>query len=428
MFFMEDGAVWVDRNIDYGGKLYPEGNNFQWVVSNIKYPIILWWTGFTGEQGKVKKCGANKCYFTVDRRLKNHPLMKVFMFYGTDFKIKDLPLPRKTNHQWALLHEESPKNNYILTQPECLQLFNFTSTFKRKSDYPITTQYLASLDDLTTKKFLASTQAKGRNAPVVFVHSDCNPPSDRDSYVKELMQYIQVDSFGRCLHNKDLPVEFQDPLTMDKDGFKHILAKYKFTLALENALCDDYITEKFWRPLMLGSVPIYKGSSTIKDWFPTERSAILIDDFKSPKELAKYLTYLDNNDDEYNKYLELKQTGKITNSMLIETMQKREWGVDDYNRMNFIDGFECMVCNALHDDREALNRKRYRKHVASPEHLDCPKPQLYSDISVLPNMWLRMYETSIPKAKALKEFVLSGKNFTRTEFYAKINNLDIEND
>ena len=30
-------------------------------------------------------------------------------------------------------------------------------------------------------------------------------PSDRDIYVKALMEHIKVDSYGSCLHNKDLP-------------------------------------------------------------------------------------------------------------------------------------------------------------------------------------------------------------------------------
>lgn len=48
--------------------------------------------------------------------------------------------------------------------------------------------------------------------------------------------------------------------SMNDDAFLRLMAKYKFTLAFENALGEDYITEKFWRPLKLGSVPVYLGS------------------------------------------------------------------------------------------------------------------------------------------------------------------------
>lgn len=51
---------------------------------------------------------------------------------------------------------------------------------------------------------------------------------------------------------------------MHHDDFHKLAAKYKFTLAMENAICDDYMTEKLWRPLRLGSVPIVFGSSKVK--------------------------------------------------------------------------------------------------------------------------------------------------------------------
>jgi alpha-1,3-fucosyltransferase 10 len=41
--------------------------------------------------------------------------------------------------------------------------------------------------------------------------------------------------------------------------FLELLAKYKFLIAIENAVCDDYLTEKLWRTLQLGSVPLFLG-------------------------------------------------------------------------------------------------------------------------------------------------------------------------
>lgn len=46
--------------------------------------------------------------------------------------------------------------------------------------------------------------------------------------------------------------------------FTKFVAQYKFTLAIENAKCDDYITEKLWRPLIAGSIPIYLGSPSVQ--------------------------------------------------------------------------------------------------------------------------------------------------------------------
>ena len=131
------------------------------------------------------------------------------MFYGTDFNPSDLPLPRQHHHQWGLLHEESPKNNLLFSYKEIMTLFNHTSTFKRESDYPITTQYLGSIDWLSRTDFMVPVAEKNKLlqelSPLIYTHSDCGTPSDRDTYVEMLMKYIAVDSFGLCLHNKDLP-------------------------------------------------------------------------------------------------------------------------------------------------------------------------------------------------------------------------------
>lgn len=48
------------------------------------------------------------------------------------------------------------------------------------------------------------------------------------------------------------------------DEFLSLIAKYKFTLSFENAVGDDYLTEKLWRPLIVGSVPVYLGSPSVK--------------------------------------------------------------------------------------------------------------------------------------------------------------------
>lgn len=409
----KEPVYWVE-DVDYGDKIVNENGddghdagNLNISTLNIKYPIIIWWNPLTGDLGKVKSCdGVTKCLFTTDRHFQHHPKTKVFLFYGSDFNMVDLPLPRKSHHEWGLFHEESPRNNYILTQEEVITLFNHTATFKRSSDYPLTTQYLQKLEDLWDKKYFVPFEKKDSNrltSPVVYIHSDCNPPSDRDSYVRELMKYIQVDSFGRCLHNKDLPARLQNQVTMDDKELYHILAQYKFTLAIENAICDDYITEKLWRPLTLGSIPIYKGSPTVRDWLPDNQSAILIDDFSNPQELAKYLHFLLQNDEEYQKYLTYRSSG-IKNEKLVKVMRARDWGVNDYEKINFITGFECFVCRRIHENfqREGRNEKPH-SYLASGEHLSCPRPQAFelARQSAI-NFYLHMFDRSKIEARDLR--------------------------
>ena len=111
-----------------------------------------------------------------------------------------------------MLHEESPKNNYLFSFDSVMKMFNHTATFKRQSDFTLLTQYLTSIEDLSSRKLLVPTSEKNRLqredlklAPVAYIQTDCVTPSDRDIYVSALMKHIKVDSYGKCLHNKDLP-------------------------------------------------------------------------------------------------------------------------------------------------------------------------------------------------------------------------------
>ena len=349
------------------------------------YPIIVWWTPFTPTQRRINKCPKGTCLVTHSRTELTNPKTTVsaFIYYGTEFNLNDVPLPRKPNHLWALLHEESPKNNWVLATKKGIALFNITSTVSRYSDYPLHLHYLHTLEHLLQPvRTPAHLKSKKDLGLVIFLQSGCNPPSDRDAYVKELMKFISVDSYGKCLHNKDLPEHLHNPLTFGTDDVLDIVGKYKFALSFENALCQDYFTEKFWRPLYAGSVPIVRGSPTIRDWDPSSShpSIILADDFDSPRELAEYLLKLDKNDTEYERYLEFKKIG-VTNKLLLEHYNTRKWVVDAPGE-NFIDGFECFVCDTLHDRKlrkmqeEAKGKKNVNHSIiANISHYDCPIPK-----------------------------------------------------
>lgn len=216
---------------------------------------------------------------------------------------------------------------------------------------------------LTSPAHLVSLEKKNKLrktlAPVVYVQSDCDPPSDRDVYVWELMKYIQVDSYGQCLHNKDLPPHLRESTAMEEESFYQILARYKFILAFENAICDDYITEKLWRPLKLGVVPVYYGAPNIETWLPGEKSAIVVDPDEPPEKLAQLLKRLDANDGEYAAYLAWKMRREVSNPTLERELRERPWGVQDLTQENYIDVFECMVCNRVWENLNEQKKVRW---------------------------------------------------------------------
>lgn len=52
--------------------------------------------------------------------------------------------------------------------------------------------------------------------------------------------------------------------TIDTDELYQFISRYKFIISYENSVCNDYVTEKIWRTLIVGSVPVYFGAPNIK--------------------------------------------------------------------------------------------------------------------------------------------------------------------
>jgi len=81
--------------------------------------------------------------------------------------------------------------------------------------------------------------------------------------------------------------------------------EYLFYLSLENSICEDYITEKFWNLLSAYIVPIVLDGNSHKFLAP-EHSFINAHDFDSLDELVNYLNYLKSNSTAYAEYFEWK--------------------------------------------------------------------------------------------------------------------------
>lgn len=146
---------------------------------------------------------------------------------------------------------------------------------------------------------------------------------------------------------------------MEHPDFFHLLSQYKFILAFENAVCEDYITEKLWRPLKLGVVPVYYGAPNVHLWLPDDRSAVVVNPDEPPEKLAEYLKRLDAHDAEYSRYLQWKHERHISNVNLVKHLSERQWSVHDIARENFIDVFECLVCNRVWEN---VHRHKQVKH------------------------------------------------------------------
>lgn len=87
-----------------------------------------------------------------------------------------------------------------------------------------------------------------------WVVSHSNSQGRRDDYVKILQQYIPVDKYG-----DGSPLSC--PRSKDNACLEMISTKYKFYLSFENAFCQDYISEKFFRYFGADVILVVRGSN-----------------------------------------------------------------------------------------------------------------------------------------------------------------------
>ncbi|XP_036146860.1 alpha-(1,3)-fucosyltransferase 10 isoform X1 [Monomorium pharaonis] len=385
-------------------------------------PVILWWTPF-GNNNRIKTCGNVKCYFSHNRTFESSINLKSILFYGSDLRIHDLPSWRSGAISWGLLHEESPRNNPILVHEEALNLFNYSSTFSRFSNVPLTLLDLSGLEELIAESYYVPTKEKSmlmhveNLAPVLYIQSDCDTVSDRDRYILELIKHIRIDSYGACLNNAKLNDKLRNNYLdiLNDHEFLSFVARYKFTIAFENAICDDYITEKLWRPLIVGSVPIYYGSPSFKDWLPNNKSAISISDFDGPIQLANFLHNLLKNDSAYEEYLSHKlseRKSRITNNKLLHALERR--GTETPNKFgNYMEEFECFVCERIQKNNQELEEIS----IVTKRQYNCslPRDPITRKINNR-NWWMQQWNIEKCGAKLLIHYVTNNISININHF------------
>ncbi|XP_055592884.1 alpha-(1,3)-fucosyltransferase 10 [Uranotaenia lowii] len=316
-----------------------------------QYNVIVWWSPYRKHIDYHRKCDLAECRFTSDRSVQSDPHFTGYLFYGRETSLKDLPV-RKPRDLWAIYHEGSPKETpYLL---EAIDLFNFSATISRHSDVPLTLQSFTSLEELIDYHAMYSFeekvqfQRKLKMAPVLYLQSRCDTLTGRELYVKELAKHISIDSYGSCLHNKSLPdgILIEPKTALDIKNYFDFVSMYKFVIVYQDMVCEDYIIDKFWKALSLGIVPIYFGAPNIRKYLPNPDSAILIDDFKSPAEMAKFIIKIANDKDLYNSFLSHKILNMlpISNQLLVETVFKDDIYFVRNRRTRTIAEFECHVC------------------------------------------------------------------------------------
>lgn len=216
------------------------------------------------------------------------------------FHVPTLPavlrLPKPEGQIWVAWSMESAAMYPVLDDPQYLSAFDLTMTYRLDSDVPVPYFEPGLLDCLTMPPKL-----KSEPAPAVLFLSNAVERSGRTEYARELMRHLAVDSYGRCLNNRKLEND------RGRATLRESIRGYRFTLAFENSVAADYVTEKFFAPLVAGSVPVYLGAPNIKDFAPGETCYLDVRDFAGPRDLAAHLIALAADEDAYGAMLAWKR-------------------------------------------------------------------------------------------------------------------------
>merc|ERR1712070_99034 len=112
---------------------------------------------------------------------------------------------------------------------------------------------------------------------------------------------MPVDSYGKCLHNKDEPPKGK---LSPNENKRKVLSQYKWYLAFENNIIKDYVSEKVFDGILAGVVPVYYGAPTVKNVLPGPNPGVVeVSDFASPKDLAEFLMAIGKDQAKYEAYL-----------------------------------------------------------------------------------------------------------------------------
>lgn len=227
---------------------------------------------------------------------------------------------KKSGQIWVAWYVECESHYPHLDDPAFMSRFDLIMSHRREAD--IFTPYIPpDFAELSRKPVPEKEPGKIVNA---FISSHLNK-SGRLQYLIRMMKVLDVHSYGRMIPNMPAGDDNGHQFKLDT------ISRYKFTIAFENAIARDYVTEKFYDPLIAGSVPVYLGAPNIADFAPGENCFVDASDWDDPESLARYLLDVSRDEELYRSYFEWKKEPFLPNFCELLDIQKvhpfvRLWG------------------------------------------------------------------------------------------------------
>lgn len=210
--------------------------------------------------------------------------------------------PRDPSQPWVMFEVETKllaNSRHHINHATLDNFFNRTMYYRQDSDNRIHHGFIAKrghdtgiLAPLWRRHFVV-TQANftTRKMAVAFI-SHCKDNPGWLKYVRKLQKHMQVDLYGLCGKLKcglsmyvdhNYRVEYNECLQMAG-------RTYLFLLAFENALCEDYVTEKLYNLLSFPLVPVVLGAADYTSIMPPHSYINAM--HHTPQQLAQKITHL----------------------------------------------------------------------------------------------------------------------------------------
>ncbi|KAG0145535.1 hypothetical protein CROQUDRAFT_658454 [Cronartium quercuum f. sp. fusiforme G11] len=197
-------------------------------------------------------------------------------------------------------------------------ILDYEMTYRLSSDVPI--PYAYGFIDLRSPA-LPYSERKQDKLIAAFI-SNCKPLNDRNEVLSKMMKLLpgQIDSFGHCERNADASQALAElskkpgsniNVTQLNDWARKetIIRHYKFTIAFENADEEDYVTEKYYQALSVGSIPLHlgqPGQGGFDKFLPAPNAAINVRDYKTIEDLVNEIKNISTDEERFNKMLSWK--------------------------------------------------------------------------------------------------------------------------
>lgn len=297
-------------------KIYTDWLTSEWVAS-IKYEwmsnkkIMLLFNPKVGLDLSLKiEDVPDNWIITTDRRFLQKANLVVFHIPSLRQELEnDIVKPEK--QIWVGWYMEAEKKYPELKNPEVTELFDIWMSYKKDADliYPY---YKHGYTRSFTQRQIRRPQLN----KTLIIFSNIIYEKSQYEYLEELMACIESDSYYTDLN----PNLIESNRYMEKQNSSQY---YKFIIAFEDVVDTDYVTDKFYDPLLAGSVPIYLGAPNIEDFAPGDNCFVDVRRFEDPKSLANFIRKCYEDEQLYAKFFEWKNQ-PLRQSFLSKIKEQKE--------------------------------------------------------------------------------------------------------